>query len=201
MIRPRKKRRHWFRRFMFFCVLAIIIVAGVHFRFQIVDFAQSVWLVARKPEIASVLRAIHRENFGMLCVKNSTGADDCYVFDGDGIVFDSARMLVGDVIVRVDDQSDFKPILGEPFINADIWKNMAPIVAYAKDDMPRSRITLDRVAEELTITFFESGTRLYFNLRLDPAEHIRALKELQKTVVLTSLEYADLRVKGRVFYK
>ena len=174
---------------------------GIWYRAQIVRYAETALLIIKKPDIASVLHAVRRESFGMLCVKDPAGADDCYVFDADGVVFDSARVVVGDVIARVDDASDFKPVLGGMFADVDIWHNMALIIAYAKDGLPANRMAFDRADRELTVTLTDSGTKLYFNVGADPFEHIRALKELAKTVPLTTLQYADLRVKGRVFYK
>lgn len=186
---------------MLCAVLVFVVFIGVRFHAQVARYAHNALLVVRKPDIASVLHTLRQEDFGMLCVQSGAGADDCYVFDEDGIIFKSARMVVSDVIARVDDLSDFKPVVGAPVTDPDIWKNMMPIIAYAKETLPANRIQFARTEKELTIVLSDSGTRLYFNLRLDPEEHIRALKELQKTTPFDSLEYADLRVKGRVFYK
>lgn len=201
MLRYKKKQRGWFKRFIFFSVCAAIVFIGVRYRTQVARYAYDAWLVVRKPDVAAALRLTRHDNFGMLCVQDVAGADDCYMFDKDGIVFGSARMVISDIIVRVNDPSDFKPVIGMPLIDADIWKNIAPIIAYAQEGLPVSTMALSRPEKELIVTLSESGTRLYFNLRIDPAEHIRALKELAKTTPLASLQYADLRVKGRVFYK
>ncbi len=202
MLRPqKKKKKNWLRCLSSFAVLALLVFAGVRFHAQIARYAANVWLVVRKPETASVLHALRREDFGMLCVKDPAGADDCYVFDDEGVVFDSARVVVGDVIARVDDASDFRPALGAMLADPDVWRNMAPVVAYAKEGLPANRMEFARAERELAVTLTDSGTKLYFSLQFDPSEHIRALKELSKAVPLATLEYADLRVKGRVFYK
>lgn len=202
MLRPhRRKKKNWLRCIFSFALLAAIVFACVRFRTQIGQYADTIRVIIKKPDIASVLHAVRRESFGMLCVKDAAGADDCYVFDADGVVFDVVRVVVGDVIARVDDASDFKPALGAPFADGDVWRNMAPVIAYAKDRLPPNRMEFARAARELTVTLTDSGTRLYFNMEIDPAEHIRALTELSKTVPLATLHYADLRVKGRVFYK
>lgn len=201
MLRPRRKKKNWMRFFTWLFVFIFIIAVGIRWHARMAEYMKSAWLVAHKPDVVAALRLARHDNFGMLCVKDMAGADDCYVFNKDGIVFGSARMVVGDVIVRVNDQSDFKLVIGAPLIDADIWKNLAPLIAYAREGLPAVIMALSRQEKELTVTLSESGTRLYFNLRLDPAEHIRALKELAKTVPLASLQYADLRVKGRVFYK
>lgn len=201
MLRPRKKKKNWLRPIVSFAVLAAVIFIGVRYRAQIARFAASAWLVIKKPDIASVLHAVRREDFGMLCVKDATDADSCYVFDKEGVIFEAANVVVGDVIARVDDASDFKPALGAMFVRPDVWVNMAPIIAYVKDGLLASRMEFLRIEKELTVTFTDSGTKLYFSLQFSPSEHIRALKELSKTVPIETLQYADLRVKGRVFYK
>ncbi len=200
MLRPQKKK-NWLRCIISFAFLGLFIFIGVRFYVQIARYAANVWLVVRKPEIASVLHALRREDFGMLCVKDLSGADSCYVFDKEGLIFEAANVVVGDVIARVDDASDFKPALGAMFTDPDVWGNMVPLVAYVKDGLPRGRMEFTRAGRELVITLTDSGTKLYFSLGFDPSEHIRALKELSKTLPLETLQYADLRVKGRVFYK
>lgn len=201
MLRPRKKKKNWLRPLISLAVLALVIFMGVYFRVQAARFASSAWLVVKKPDIASVLHAVRREDFGMLCVKDVTGADSCYVFDNEGVIFEAANVVVGDVIARMDDASDFKPALSTILADPSLWANMAPIIAYAKSGLPASRMELLRTEKEITVTLTDSGTKLYFNLGFDPGEHIRALKELSKTAPLETLQYADLRVKGRVFYK
>lgn len=201
MLRPRKKKKNWLRCIVSCAALAFLIFIGIRFRAQIANIAESAWLVIKKPDIASVLHAVRREDFGMLCVKDSAGADSCYVFDKEGVIFEAANVVVGSVIARVDDASDFKPALGTILADPGLWGNMVPIIAYVKGGLPASRMELLRTEKEITVTLTDSGTKLYFNLGFDPGEHIRALKELSKTVPIETLQYADLRVKGRVFYK
>ncbi len=201
MLRSRNKKKNWLRCIFSFTLLIALIFTGVRFRAQIGRLASSAWIVIKKPDIASVLHAMRREDFGMLCVKDSAGADSCYVFDKEGVIFEAANVVVGDVIARVDDASDFKPALGVLLADPEIWINMAAVIAYAKDGLPASRMELLRTEKEITVTLADSGTKLYFSLQLDPSEHIRALKELSKTVPIETLQYADVRVKGRVFYK
>ena len=201
MLRPRKKKKNWLRCFVLFVVLIGIIFMSVRFRAHIAQYVANVWLVLKKPDIASVLHAVRRKDFGMLCVKDTAGADSCYVFDEEGVIFQAANVVVESVIARVDDTSDFKPVLGAVIADPVLWKNMAPVIVYAKEGLPASRMVFVRAQKELIVMFVDSGTKLYFNLAFDPSDHINALKELTKTVPLATLEYADLRVKGRVFYK
>jgi hypothetical protein len=202
MLRPQKKKKKNWLRCIFSCtVLILIIFTGIRFHTQVARYAANIWLVVKKPDIASVLHAVHREDFGMLCVKDATGADSCYVFDKEGVIFEAANLVVGNVIARVDDASDFKPVLGMMLADQDVWQNIAPIITYAKEGLPASRIEFVRAERELAVTLTDSGTKLYFSLQFDPSEHIRALKELSKTARVDTLQYADLRVKGRLFYK
>jgi hypothetical protein len=201
MFRKEKKRKNWFRCIFSFTLLGIFIFVCVRYRAALLRSADTVRLIIRKPDIASVLHAVRREDFGIVCVQDASNADDCYVFDADGVIFDSARVVVGDVIARVDDASDFKPALGAMFVDDAAWRAMKLVIAYVKEHLPVSRMEYARAEGELDIILTDSGTRIMFDLSAAVEEHINALKELVKTVPLSGLQYVDLRTKGRLFYK
>ena len=158
--------------------------------------------VLHVPDVSSVLHSLRQETFGILCMKKGSAADDCYVFDRDGIVFGPARTVVGDVIVRIDDASAFLPAVGEPLIGSDAWANLFPIMTFLRDGgIPFSSVSLKRREKEIVITLPDSGTLIYASLEFSPERSLRALPEFQKKIPLASLEYMDLRAEGKVFYK
>ncbi len=186
-------------------IWVIFIVACLFAAWQnavLVSWWHNIQRARNAPDVASALRSLRRETFGILCKATETTADDCYVFDADGVVFGTARMVVGDAIARIDDASSFKLTIGEPFIDLEIWKNLTPIVSAVRSgELPASALILKRAERELAVTLTPTGMKAYFSLEFSPEKHLRALKELEKKVKLETLEYVDLRIEGKIFYK
>lgn len=165
-------------------------------------YAENIRRVLHVPDISSVLHSMRQETFGVLCMKHENIADDCYVFDRDGIVFGPARTVVGDVIVRIDDPSAFIPALGQPMIESDAWANLFPVIRFLHDDgVAFSTVSLKRAQKELAITLPDTGTLIYISLEFSPERSLRALSELAKKTSLAGLKYIDLRAEGKIFYK
>ena len=197
----RKRRRGGIRRIAIACIGAAFVACAVWQRVALVSFMSDVRRASHVPDVVSALHSLHRETFGVLCMTSPGAADDCYVFDADGIIFGTAHTVVGDAIARIDDASAFKPAIGEPFLDAGVWQNLSPIVAAIKNgDMPVSVFVLKRAEREVVVTLSPSGTSLYFSLEFSPEKHLRALPEFMKKVRAETLEYADLRVEGKIFY-
>ena len=201
-MRRKRTRTERFRRIAVRAVCLALVACAVWQRALLASLLANIRRAWRAPDVSSALHVLRRETFGILCVKTETEADDCYVFDRDGVVFGSARTVVGDSIVRVDDASSFRPVLGEAFADPETWKNIMPIVQAARSgDFAASAIAFKRQERELAVTMRSSGTMAYFSAEFSPEKHLRALTELAKKVRIEKLEYVDLRVEGKIFYK
>ncbi len=202
MIQRRRKKKPSLFKALFFLIVICIVLFGIWQRKAVMRYADNVRRVLHVPDVPSILHSLRQEAFGILCMTKDAASDDCYVFDRDGIVFGSARTVVGDVIVRIDDSSSFLPILGEPLIESDAWANMLPVIRFLKEgNFPFSSVLLKRAQNELVITVPDSDTLIYISLEFVPSRSLRALPEFIKRVPFSGLKYIDLRAEGRIFYK
>ena len=198
MIKKKKKRS----RIWVYITLLIVINAGLLFFYYqdaIAGYLRTVRALIFKPDVEQALAVVRRMPLGIYC-----SGDECYVFDADGILFDRARTVVGDVIVKIADVSEahYLPKVGAAFLEPYQWENLKLIVMFMNQGgLPAQRVVLDRAAEELTVYAAPRGTPVYFTLEFSPAEHLRALKEFQKVMPLERAQYVDMRVEHKIFYK
>ena len=172
-------------------------VLGVKYKEAAGETWKEVRRVIWKPDVGEIIRVMKREVEGIYCA----GGTACYVFDREGIVFGAAQTVVGTVIVKIEDQSDFKPVLNAPLLAAEPWNNLSRIITAVKNnELDADSIILNRADEEATVILPE-GVPVYFSVAFDPQAHIDALPELRKKISFAELQYLDMRVEGKVFYK
>ncbi len=188
------------RRVIIWLIFLSMLGFGIWQRQAVLSSWRNVMRVIYMEDVAVALGLMRQDHFGLICPPSG-----CFVFGHDGIVSGHARIVVGDVVMRVDDLMGTDPAVGALFINQPSWANLKPILeAVERKEIIAPTMRLMRASNEL---FIESpredgGTVLfYFSLDLDPAEHLRALSAFLKQAPLSTLEYADFRVKGRIFYK
>ena len=187
---------------MFLIIIVGVGAAGAYYRDIVITYWQDVQRVLHKPDVRVVLQNLKRQPFGVFCVNNESSEADCYVFDRAGIVFDKARTIVGDVIVRLDEVTDRKPTLNAPLIDGESWRNLYPLLVFVESkNIMVSRMLLQRGEREVIVTLSPANIPVYVSLEFNPSEHLRALKQLEKKVALDKVQYLDLRVEGKIFYK
>ena len=151
-------------------------------------------------DVGAALRLTHEDQFGLICPPSG-----CFVFGHDGIVAGHARVVVGDILIRIDDPAGTDPAAGTLLMDQPSWANLKPILeAVRRKEISAPTIRLARASNELFIQSVRddgSSVPFYFSLDFDPAEQLRALSAFLKQAPLSTLEYADFRVKGRIFYK
>lgn len=197
----KKKSGQWApRRAILFVAIAALLAAAFWQRQAIMAFARNIALVRTAPDALSALRSFKRTTFGVLCAGLAGEAGDCFVFDEDGVVFNGARTVVGE-IVRVSDHSEAVPQIGSRVIDADSWRNIYPIIRFARDGgFNVADFILKRGEREIDIVLTD-GPVLRFSYEFDPTQHLRALPAFREKVSFDSLEYLDMRVEGKIFYK
>ncbi|MFH1759443.1 MAG: hypothetical protein ABH822_02715 [Patescibacteria group bacterium] len=140
-----------------------------------------------------------REPIGIWCASNA-----CFWFDEEGVVFDVAPRPDGGLIVAIDDrQGDLNIELGQTILSQKPWSNFMEIInSWLVGEMAIHNLTIDRERQELrTTTAF--GSDLFFSYRFNPKGNLIALKQLRDKggVDLRKVQYVDLRVENRIYYK
>lgn len=198
----KKKTVYWTPRKAFFFLILGALFAFLAWQWRsIASFARNVALVRSAPDALTALRSFQHTTFGVICTESADAAEDCFVFSEEGVIFNGARTVVGDMIIRVSDRSGDKPQIGAFVVDPDSWENIVPIMRFVRgESLDIADFILKRTEREIDI-ILAGGTVLRFSYEFDPASHLRALVVLREKVPFESLEYLDMRVEGKIFYK
>lgn len=140
----------------------------------------------------------NREKFGIWC-----GESDCFWFDKDGVIFEKAPKVEGEMIYLVNDSSQRPLSIGSQIIEKNLFENLRKIFEVLdKAELNIKTIYLENfdLQEVLVKPAIFSLPKIYFSLRFDPSFSLAAIEELKKTG-LAKVEYFDFRVENRVYYK
>lgn len=131
---------------------------------------------------------------------------DCYYIDNRGVAFDEAPNSVGSLIMTIQDASGGEYFLGGVVVDE---KTLNRIINIRKSleavDIKIIKFFIkDKISRDLEITVSE-GWKLYIDIEQDVNEQInvliRTLKEKIDSRDRMLLEYIDLRIPDRVYYK
>ncbi len=140
-----------------------------------------------------------RKKYGIWCIRTEELKDNCSWIDESGIMFMPAPRAEGGIIKKVIDISNKDIEIGENVLDeyhVSILKRIFEFIDYSEI---RSNVLLlkDRKLEE--IETYYSNPKIYFSLRYDPFIELSGIQKIYDK--LDDLEYIDLRVKNRVYYK
>jgi len=146
------------------------------------------------------IRLVERETVGILCAK-----DKCFYFDKDGIIFGFASDINGGMITLVKDYSDKNYNLGDKVFDKNLIDNILSIKdeLASEIDLGVSSFDIDVYpVEELRVVTNESWYIL-FNLKNNIKSQLLALKAAlnEKIQNRSTLQYIDLRIENRIYYK
>ncbi|MBI4993730.1 hypothetical protein HZC33_02105 [Candidatus Wolfebacteria bacterium] len=140
-----------------------------------------------------------RERYGVWCQKNAA----CWWIDKNGIVFEKAPKVEGEMILKVNDNSDQQLDFGKGVLRDDLFKNLIKIFEILqKTGINIKTLYIENLAlEEIEARpLINSIPQIYFSLRLDPAFALSAIKSFKK-IGLNKIKYIDFRIENRVYYK
>jgi len=153
-------------------------------------------LLKRKLEI----NIKERETVGIIC---SIGT--CFYFDENGIIFDDAPNTSGSLIVVIQDNSGRNYEIGnkiseKTFIDTvlEINENL-----FSEIGLRVSSFNIDSYPIEELKAVTTEGWYALFNLKKDTENQLLALKVAlnEKIKDRTGLQYIDLRIENRIYYK
>ena len=188
----RKKKRTNKRAIIW--IISLFILAGLAYILFFSSIGEN--LFKKKPEIRD------EQEIGIIC-KENTG--NCFYFNKDGIIFKDALLTSGGLILLIKDYSEKDYRLWDKILD----KSFLDILLYAKDEL-FSKMSLRAASfdiESFPIEILRVVTNeswyILFSLKRDIKSQLLALKVAldEKIENRMSLQYIDLRIENRIYYK
>lgn len=154
-----------------------------------------------------VLNVKEREVAEILCSGEEAGSDyfNCFLIDKNGLAFEKAADSKGFLILRILDKRGTKIEIGQKVLNTELIEFTKQITNNFKKaaNYNIKLLVLEHPAQrELSVLI--DDWKIIFDVAGDPEKQLLVLKEvLEKEVKenMANLDYIDLRVEGRAYYK
>lgn len=161
-----------------------------------------------------------REKFGIWCItrtntdQTQTNTENnpsisvsspyesvCWWFDKNGVIFSEALRVEGQLINKIDDFSGHSLSLGELILEEKFLSNLFKIFEILeKSDLKIKSLKLENLELQEVVTDFPLMPKIHFSLRINSEFALAALESIKK-IGFDKIEYIDLRVKNRAYYK
>ncbi|GEM_PF-791897 len=146
-----------------------------------------------------------RQRFAVWCFDNAVPADtaqqNCFWFDMTGILFEPGPETEGNLILTIHELGNNILPIGTRITEDRFISNIRKIIDQLQHlGAPISSVVFNRETQELKVTLYQ-GVIIYLSIRFDPEVNFQALNQVLHTITLNTLEYVDLRVENRIFYK
>lgn len=155
------------------------------------------------------ISADERRPVGVLCLPAQAGLSDgesCFYFDKNGVAFSGAQPSSGFLIFNIIDRRQRELKLGENVL-ADDWLTS---ITVAREALLKNSINISEFV--IPIDSFDEfyaktaeGWKIEFNISTDIVKQIDALivflKEKISSAQRAALQYVDLRIQDRIYYK
>lgn len=156
------------------------------------------------------LRIIERKEAGIFCRNNPSFAEaaagKCYYIDKEGVIFEEAPQTSGTLILTIKDNSEKGVEIGRSAIDREFMTELTNL----KDDLlsPLNLKVLDFIIDsgilkDLRVDTNE-GWYILFDSSRDFKNQLQALRLVLEEKIKDGrkkLEYIDLRIENRVYYK
>jgi len=167
-------------------------------------------LIKRKIE----LNLKEREGFGIVCQAEKIKQEnveieqtkECFYIDKEGVIFEEAPQTSGSLIILIKDYSrrDYK--IGEKIFKENIINFIAEVKEFLASETNIKVIDFDNLSfppDNLKVITSE-GWYILFNLQKEARNQLLALKAVLDEKIKdkrSELQYIDLRIENRVYYK
>ena len=127
----------------------------------------------------------------------------CWWIDKKGVVLAEAPFLEGNLINKIGDYSERQLKIGEVVLKNNLFDNLVEIFNVLNESSLKAKslkiedIELEEVVVDPLNNFFPI---IYFSLRNSPNFSLAAFEYLNG-IGLKNVQYIDLRVENRVYYK
>jgi len=141
-----------------------------------------------------------REEMGIVC-----RADKCFYIDQEGVVFEGAPQTSGSLIILIRDYSQRDYKLGDKVFDKTILDNVSTV----KEELLSgfnfrvASFDIDNFPPEELRVMTSEGWYILFSLKRDVKSQLQALGMVleEKIKNRIGLQYIDLRIENRVYYK
>jgi len=128
-------------------------------------------------------------------------SDNCYWIDFEGMMFEEAPQTEGSLILTIYDDRSESIIKGTKIVEERFIGNLTKLIKnIAKLKMPIKRIVFSKRIQEIKVETY-TGPNLLFSIRFDPTLNMASLQNIEGENGFNEIEYIDLRVENRIFYK
>lgn len=132
-------------------------------------------------------------------------SQSCFFIDGEGIIFESAPLVQGNLIFKVNDGLERKNIMiGEEVLAKDFMSGLFRSKGIFEEGLGAIFPEFSVLPENILEAKSSLGWKIIFDSSFNFDSQIQALKKILdeiKPEEKEKLEYFDLRIKGRIYYK
>ncbi|MFZ5559480.1 MAG: cell division protein FtsQ/DivIB [Patescibacteria group bacterium] len=154
-----------------------------------------------KREIKIIIK--EREEFGIVCQENTK---NCFYIDKLGFIFKEAPQTSGSLVILIKDYSSRDYKIGEKIFEENITNFIGETREFLISEINLQVLEFDNLSfppDDLKVITNESWYIL-FNLQKQAQDQLSALKAVLEEKIKEArkdLEYVDLRIENRVYYK
>lgn len=146
------------------------------------------------------LKIVERKEVGIFCNQ------DCYYIDGEGVIFERAPQTSGVLILVIKDKSQNQAEIGKNVIPRELMINFLDLRNYLFSQLNLRAIDFiieSGISEDIRVNTNE-GWYILFDKSRDLKNQLQALELVLKEKIgeeRKNLEYIDLRIENRAYYK
>jgi len=174
-------------------------------------FPQILDLEIHKNIVKRTLKLIikEREGIGIVCKASPAFAEatagKCFYIDSEGVIFKESLLTSGFIILLINDFSNRQYNLGDKIFDKNLIESLLKIKDKLANELDILLANIDIMSypvKDIRVTTYETW-KVLFSSERNIDDQILELKTALKEKIKdrTGLEYIDLRIENRVYYK